>query len=131
MRLSKSQKVILFGDAVVLALVTLYGLASHEMLDNAGTDIWRTFLPWLVAWVVMGWHVGVFEVEEIGLGQAIVLPIWSMILASPLAGFLRAVLLDRDVVVLFVLIFGGISALAVATWRGLYWLLARRRATHG
>jgi hypothetical protein len=54
-----------------------------------------------------------------------------MILASPVAGFLRAALLDRVVIVIFVVLFGGICALAVTTWRGLYWWLARRVAARG
>ena len=54
-----------------------------------------------------------------------------MILAAPLAGFLRAAWLGTDVVVIFVVIFGGLSALAVSAWRGVYWLLARRRTADG
>lgn len=131
MRLSRLQVILLIGDAAALALVTVYGLAMHDMLSSAGTAIWRTFVPWLAAWVLVGWYVGVYEVEESGLWPVLGRPLWAMVLASPVAGFLRAALLGRDVVVVFVVIFGGISALTVTAWRGLFWLFVRRRAIHG
>ena len=131
MRLSKSQTIVLGGDALVLALVTFYGFATHQMLSSALTMIWRTFLPWLAAWILIGMYVRAFDIENISLPNALLRPLWGMILASPLAGFLRAALLGTDVVVIFVVTFGGLSALAVSAWRGVYWLLARRGTAHG
>ncbi len=131
MRLSKSQTIVLAGDALVLALITLYGLNIHQMLSSAPTMIWRTFLPWLVTWVLMGFYVNAFDLHDISLPNALLRPLWGLILAAPLAGFLRAAWLGTDVVVIFVVIFGGLSALAVSAWRGVYWLLARRGTAHG
>jgi len=131
MHLSKSQTIVLAGDALVLALITLYGLNIHQMLSSAPTMIWRTFLPWLVAWALMGFYVNAFDLHDISLPNALLRPLWGMILAAPLAGFLRAALLGTDVVVIFVVIFGGLSALAVSAWRGVYWLLACRGTAHG
>lgn len=81
--------------------------------------------------MIIGAHVGVFEVDGITWQRALGLPLWAMVLASPLAGFLRAAVLDRAVIVIFVVLFGGICALAVSAWRGLYWLLMKRKAARG
>lgn len=131
LNVSREQAILLLGDTLVLALVTLYGLGIHETLSSAGTDIWRTLVPWLAAWLLVGRHVGVFEVQGLSLRHALGRAFWGMILASPVAGFLRAAWLGKDVVVVFVVIFGGISALSVTAWRGLYWMLMKQRAAGG
>jgi hypothetical protein len=49
-----------------------------------------------------------------------------MVLAGPMAAWLRGVLLNSPILPLFVIILGGVSALAILTWRGLYWLFMTR-----
>lgn len=127
MKLTRTHWTLLVGDTIVLLLVTLYGLASHEMMNQAAADIWRTFLPWLVAWLLVGWHVGVFDPEKIEHANQLWRPFWGMILASPLGGFLRSAVLGNDVIVLFVVVFGGISAIAITIWRAVYWFITNRR----
>lgn len=127
MKISKGQWTLLAGDAVVLLLVNLYGLASHEMMAAAGSSVWRTFLPWLAAWVVVGWYVGVFDTEKAKQPGQLWRPFWAMILASPLGGFLRSALLGTDVIVMFVVVFGGFSALGITLWRGIYRVMNNRK----
>jgi ABC-type xylose transport system permease subunit len=52
-------------------------------------------------------------------------PVLAMLLAAPLAGLLRAMMLNSVVIPLFVLILGGSAALGMLVWRGLWWLLTR------
>jgi hypothetical protein len=63
-----------------------------------------------------------------------------MVLAGPFAGWLRGLILGwlagaplgQPVQPLFVVILGGVAALALLAWRALYLLIAtRRRAVHG
>jgi hypothetical protein len=127
MKLTKTQWTLLGGDTIVLLLVTLYGLASHDMMNQAAADVWRTFLPWLVAWLLIGWPVGVFDPGKANQAKQLWRPFWGMILASPLGGFLRSAALGSDVIVLFVVVFGGISAIAITFWRAVYWFFTTRR----
>jgi len=127
MKITKQQWVLLAGDAVVLLLVNLYGILSHQMMADTGNSLWRTFLPWLAAWVLVGWHVGVFDPQYARQPRQLWRPFWAMILASPLGGFLRGAMLGSDVVVLFVVIFGGFSTLSITAWRALYWFITTRK----
>jgi hypothetical protein len=51
----------------------------------------------------------------------------AMLLAAPLTGLLRAVMLNSVVIPLFVLILGGSAALDMLVWRSLWWLLNRNK----
>lgn len=131
---------LLAGDLVVLALVTLYGFASHGELDTAGTRLLTTFIPLIVAWLLIAPHLGVYNSDRAADPRQIWRPFWAMVLAGPFAGWLRGVILGwldgaplgQPVQPLFVVIFGGVAALALLVWRALYLFIAtRRRAVHG
>lgn len=123
---------LLIGDAIVLALVTLYGFKTHGTLSTAGAHMLTTFLPWLAAWLLVAPHVGVFHSEYLREPRDLWRPFWAMLLASPLGGLLRAVWLGGTVLPVFVAVFGGISALGILLWRALFWLfVVRRRSVDG
>ena len=126
-RLSKTQSILLGGDVVVILLMTLYGFSSHQTLPTAGARLWSTFLPWVVAWLLVAPSLGVFDEEKVRNSRDLWRPFWAMILASPIAGFLRALWLGEDVTPLFVVIFGGFCALGILAWRAIYRFFASRR----
>lgn len=111
---------LLGGDAIVLGLVTLVGFASHETLQTAGLRILMTFLPLLLAWLLVAPHLGVFDPARITAARQLWRPFWAMILAAPFAVFLRGLLLNTSISPVFVIIIGGISAIALLLWRGAY-----------
>jgi hypothetical protein len=131
---------LLAGDLVVLALVTLYGFASHGELGTAGTRLLTTFIPLVVAWLLVAPHLGVYDADRAADSRQVWRPFWAMVLAGPFAGWLRGLILGwlagaplgQPVQPLFVVILGGVAALALLAWRALYLLIAtRRRAVHG
>jgi hypothetical protein len=124
--------VVLAGDAVTLALVTLAGFASHDTLGSAGARMLSTFIPLLLAWLLLAPHLGVFASRNTDQPRQLWRPFWAMILAAPMAGFLRGVWLNAPVLPIFVVILGGVSALSILLWRTLYWaVLSRREASSG
>ena len=127
-RLSKPQTVLLAGDVIVILLMTLYGFFSHQMLSTAGGRLWSTFLPWVAAWTLVAPNLGVFDEEKVRNSRDLWRPFWAMILASPIAGFIRAVWLGEDVMPIFVVVFGGFCALGVLAWRSIYQFIASRRS---
>jgi hypothetical protein len=56
-----------------------------------------------------------------------------MILAGPMAAFLRSLFLGgAPILPVFIVILGGISALSLLVWRGLFaWLGIRKRSGNG
>ena len=118
--------IILVGDALTLAIVTLFGFASHGTLDTAGSRMLTTFLPLMVAWLLVAPHLRVFDAELAVDAPQLWRPFWAMILAAPLAAWLRGAWLDAPILPVFVLVLGGIAALAILVWRGVFWFVVSR-----
>lgn len=117
---------ILAGDIVILGVVTLYGFASHDTLGSAGTRMLSTFLPLVAAWLLLAPHLGAFDSEKIRQPRQLWRPFWAMVLAGPMAAWLRGVMLGQPILPLFVVILGGIAALGLAGWRAVYCYVANR-----
>lgn len=117
---------LLGGDTLVLGAVTISGFASHGTLSSAGMRVLTTFIPFLIAWLLIAPLLGLFHRARALQARQLWRPFWAMILAAPLGGFLRALLLGSVITPLFVIIFGGISAVALLVWRALYLLIALR-----
>lgn len=129
--MKKQTLLLLAGDAFVLLIVTLIGLSSHDRLNSGALRMIANFVPLLVGWLLIGTHVGVFDPEKITNPRHLWRPFWTMVLAGPFAGWLRAVILGAPAIVpIFVVILGGLSALAMLGWRGLYLVLVKR-FSHG
>jgi len=118
--------ILVAGDLLVLALVTAYGFASHNELGSAGWRMLTTFLPLCAGWLAAGLPLGALNPERAGDLRQLWRPFWAMILAGPLAAWLRGVWLGTPVQPVFVVVLGGVSALALLLWRLVYWILVSR-----
>lgn len=118
---------LLVGDVLTLALVTLFGFASHGALDSAGTRMLSTFFPLLIAWFLVAPHLNVFNLNCAQDVRQIWRPFWAMVLAAPLAAWLRGVYLNNPILPIFVVILGGVSALALLAWRALFAVIVSRK----
>ena len=131
MNLSKPQIGLILGDTVVLALVTMYGITSHELEGSAAEVFSRTFLPWFSAWFIMGSFAGLFPTDSESLQINIFRPFFGMILASPFAALMRAFILGANIIPIFIVAFGGICAIAMAVWRAFYFGVVIKRLSNG
>ncbi len=123
---SKPPVLLVVGDVLVLLAVTLFGFASHDRLGSSGLRLLTTFVPLLVGWGLIGAHVGVFDPARVTDPRQLWRPFWAMVLAGPFVGWLRGVFLASGVAPLFVVIVGGVSALALLAWRTLYVFIAKK-----
>jgi hypothetical protein len=114
---------LLAGDALALAITTLYGFETHGTLETAGVRIAVTYLPLLISWILIAPHLGAFDPGRVADIKQLWRPFWAMLLAAPLAAWMRGVWLGRPILPIFVVILGGISALAILVWRALYLLV--------
>ena len=121
------QIILLAGDMLVLALVTLFGFARHGGLASSGVRPLTTFIPLVVGWLLVAPFLGVFDPQRAANPRQLWRPFWAMVLAGPMAGWLRGVLLNEPIQPVFVFVLGGISALALLAWRSLYWLVISRK----
>ena len=124
---SRGQILLLTGDLITLALVTAFGFASHGTLATAGSRLLTTFVPLVLSWLLLAPHLGAFDLQRTGDPRQLWRPFWAMVLAGPLAAFMRGAWLNTAILPLFVVILGGVSALALLTWRALYVGFVRRK----
>lgn len=128
-RTSKVQLgILLVGDALTLALVTVFGFARHGNIAAAGgVRFLATYIPLVVAWLLVAPFLGAFDLSRVREGCQLWRPFWGMVLAAPMAAFLRGVWLNSAILPVFVIVLGGVSALALLVWRGLYGLVIYRK----
>ncbi len=124
--LTKNQKILISGDIVTLFLITLIGFSRHQTLSTAGSRIFSTFIPWSIAWILISPLLGVFEEDYSQEVRQLWRPIWAMILASPIAGFLRAIWLGQNMLPLFPIIMGGSAIIGLIVFR-LFYIYSRRK----
>lgn len=118
--------VLIAGDIITLAIVTVIGFASHGTADTAGSRMLTTFIPLVVAWFLIAPFLQVYDNQISRDGRQLWRPLWAMILASPMAAWLRGLMLSSPILPVFVIILGGVSAVAILVWRGIFWLVATR-----
>lgn len=110
---------LLLGDALAILIVTLIGFAMHQLQLNNPRWL-TTFLPLSIAWALLAPWLGCYR-SEIFLDP---LHFWraglAMILAAPMAAFLRGLWLNAPVLPVFVLALGGSAALGMSLWRLLW-----------
>lgn len=117
---------LIIGDILTLAVVTVIGFASHGTAGTAGSRLLTTFIPLLAAWLLIAPHLKVYDHDVALDGRQLWRPFWAMVLAGPMAAWLRGLILNSPILPIFVIILGGVSALAILAWRGLYWLFMTR-----
>lgn len=128
----KSLTWLLAGDLFVFVLVTMAGFATHNTLTTAGARFFTTLLPLLIAWAAVAPFMGVYDENRLGQPAQLWRPVWAMVVAAPLAGWLRGLWLGTPVIPVFVAVLGGSAALAIILWRGVYlFAVARKKVVHG
>lgn len=123
----KKQAILLGGDVITLILVTVFGFATHGTLGSAGYRMLTTFMPLLFAWLLVAPFLGVFDPGRTSDWRQLWRPFWAMILAAPMAAWIRGFWLNSAIIPIFVFVLGGVGALAILLWRGLYLVLLVRK----
>jgi len=118
---------LLVADVIVLALVTLFGFASHGSLGSAGSRLLTTFIPLVIAWFLVAPFLGAYDLQRVSDFRQLWRPFWAMVLAGPMAAMLRGFTLNSPILPIFVVVLGGVSALSILIWRMVYALIATRR----
>ena len=123
---SRERIILVIGDVVTLGIVTMIGFASHDTAGTAGTRMLTTFIPLVAAWFLIAPHLKVYEDKVANDWRQLWRPSWSMVLAAPMAGWMRGMILNAPILPLFVIILGGVSALGMLVWRGLFAIIMGR-----
>jgi hypothetical protein len=130
--LTRYHIILFIGDAIIIAIVTIIGFASHDTLGTAGFRMLTTFVPVVIAWVLIAPHFRVYDLNIVSQVRDLWRPPWAMVLAAPMAAFLRGAWLRTPIAPIFVVVIGGVNAIAILLWRVIFFLiLTKWIAEHG
>lgn len=119
--MSKSKWILVAGDTLALALITIIGFATHGETDISFVPrMLTTFIPLTVGWFLISPWLGLFDIQVITNPKQLWHPPLAMLFAAPMASILRATMLNAVALPLFTLILGGSAALGMFLWRGIY-----------
>ena len=85
------QTTLALGDIIVLAITTVIGFATHGETDRAFLPrMLTTFIPLIVSWFLIAPWLGTFNPQITTTLKQLWRPPLAMLLAAPMASFLRA-----------------------------------------
>ena len=123
---------LLIGDTLILGLVTLIGFASHGTLTSGGWRILVNFFSFAAAWLIAAYALNLFHMSFFLDWKRVLQILWAVLLAAPLAGWLRGLWLGRPSEMVFVAVMGAVSALGLLVWRFSYSIwTGRKRQLNG
>lgn len=118
--LDSNRKVLIAGDVTVLTLVTLAGFIRHGTISTAEGRILITLIPIGLSWFMIAPFIGVYDQQKMLSWRQLWRPVYAIILASPVAAWLRGWLLDAPVQVIFITVIAAFGSLGLLLWRGLF-----------
>ena len=125
---------LIAGDALVLLLVTWAGFGTHG--ESIFTPRWlATFLPLCVGWGLAAPWLGLYRPDMAVRAAQVWRVLVAMLLAGPLATWLRGLILNAPILPVFVIVLTGVAGLGMLLWRLLFtWIVnlqASRKIPNG
>jgi hypothetical protein len=118
---------LVLGDVLAIAIVTLIGFATHGETSLAFLPRMAALLfPLVVCWFLLAPALGLFQRDLTTSPRQLWRPVWAGLFAGTLAVVLRGFLLNAPVLPLFAAIMAGVFALGMLIWRALYYALNRK-----
>jgi Protein of unknown function (DUF3054) len=122
-----SKWILVVGDTISLAIITVIGFASHGETDLSFLPrMLTTFIPLVVSWFLIAPWLGLFNERVTSNPRMLWRPLLAMLLAAPMTAIFRATLLNGVALPLFTLILGGSAALGIFIWRSVWFLINQR-----
>ncbi|HSG41645.1 MAG TPA: DUF3054 domain-containing protein [Anaerolineales bacterium] len=117
----KQNHILIAGDILAIAILTLIGFASHEELAVSFIPrMGATFFPVAISWFVIAPWFGLFQNDyqsKVRLHWRIAI---AALYASTMAAALRGLILGTDIPPVFIVALGAATALGMVIWRWLY-----------
>ena len=117
----KQKRILIAGDILAIAVLTLIGFASHEELTVSFIPrMGATFFPVAISWFVIAPWFGLFQdgyLSKMRLHWRVAI---AALYASTMAAALRGLILGRDIPPVFVVALGVAAAIGMVVWRWFY-----------
>jgi hypothetical protein len=126
----KKTNLLILGDLLAIALVTVIGFATH---GEAGLSFLprmaAAFFPVSLAWFTLAPALGLFRTENVSKPKQLWRPVLAMIFAAPLAAVLRGLILNAPIIPIFAVVLASTSAFGMLVWRALYLWFTRGKSS--
>ncbi|MEP6895700.1 MAG: DUF3054 domain-containing protein [Chloroflexota bacterium] len=123
----KSNRILIVGDVLAIAIVTIIGFATHNETGAAFLPRMAVIIfPLAVAWFILAPWFGLFQPEVTSDPIQLWRPVLAMIFVAALAVVIRGLILNATIIPIFAVVLSATSALGMLVWRSLYLLLQRR-----
>ena len=113
--------ILVLGDILTIALITIIGFASH---GEAGVSFLprmaAAFFPLLIGWFLLAPGMDLFQNELTHNARQLWRPVLTAFFAASLAVILRGLILNAPIIPIFGIVLGATTALGMFLWRGLY-----------
>ncbi len=122
-----NKSILILGDTIALASLTLIGFATHGETDASYLPrMGASFFPLAFAWFLLAPWFGLFD-EQITSKTNLLwrIPL-ALSFAAPLAVIIRSALLSTPAIPMFALVLGGTNAMGLFLWRWAYIFIAKR-----
>ncbi|MFY0544249.1 DUF3054 domain-containing protein [Brevibacillus sp. H7] len=121
-----ARSVLFLGDLAAFLLFTCLGKEAHH-LPVSLTGVFATAAPFWLTWVAVGTLLGVYRPQAyVSIGRAARSTVFAWSMAAPLAVWIRSILLDTPVTLLFTSVAYGIMLLFLLAWRVPFAMFAGR-----
>ena len=125
-----SKYILIFGDIVAIALLTLIGFVTHNEADLSFLPrMAALFFPLCISWFLLAPALGLFRPEATSDLKQLWRPALAALFVAPFSAVLRGFILNAPIIPIFAAVLAGVSALGMVIWRVLY-LLWNHRAHH-
>lgn len=115
--------ILVLGDLLAIALVTIIGFATHGEADlSFAPRMAALYFPLSISWFLLAPALGLFQPEVTSSPKQLWRPALAMIFAAPLAAVLRGFLLNAPVIPIFAAVLALVSASGMVSWRAVYFL---------
>jgi hypothetical protein len=120
--------IIILGDLLAIALVTLIGFATHGEAELSFLPrMAALFFPLSISWFLLAPSLRLFQSETISNPKQLWRPALAMIFAAPLAAVLRGFILSAPIIPIFAAVLAGTSALGMVIWRLIWYMFVRHK----
>ena len=124
----KASWILYTGDILAIAIVILIGFTTHgETALSFLPRMGAIFIPLMISWFLLAPWLGLFQQEIIAHLNQLWRPAYALLFAAPLAAVLRGLILNAPIIPIFVIVLGGSLALGMTIWRGIYFLMNRKK----
>jgi hypothetical protein len=123
----ESGRILIPGDILAIALITLIGFATHGETDLSFLPrMAAVFFPLVISWFILAPSLRLFQQEVVFDPKQLWRPALAMTFSASLAAVLRGLILNAPIIPIFSLVLSATSAFGMLVWRGLYLLLSGR-----